>query len=185
MPVPGPCSPEGCPPPTEIDCLTVEKVYDSCVQVLTTTQKTAAPECITISSCAIVSDNSSCTVSAITPSSMPDYNIITVTIEVVSQFTCANGLMDDFITYLTPSVTLYNPPGTTPSCNLLSGTCNCLVLPNTEITCTVTVCVLLQTTAYVPLLIPTYGFCSPSACPPTPFPCPPIPLFPPQARPQQ
>ncbi len=30
---PGPCPPAGCPPPTEIACISVDKVYDSCFQV--------------------------------------------------------------------------------------------------------------------------------------------------------
>jgi len=30
---PGPCPSEGCPPTTEIVCISVDKVYDSCFQV--------------------------------------------------------------------------------------------------------------------------------------------------------
>ena len=31
---PGECPPEGCPPFTRIECIAVDKVYDSCYQIL-------------------------------------------------------------------------------------------------------------------------------------------------------
>lgn len=38
--VPGQCPPEGCPPPTRIECIVVDKVYDSCFQLDDRSQNT-------------------------------------------------------------------------------------------------------------------------------------------------
>ena len=40
---PGICPPEGCPPPTRIECIAVDKVYDSCFQVHDITRTTTVP----------------------------------------------------------------------------------------------------------------------------------------------
>jgi hypothetical protein len=52
-----------------------------------------------------------------------------------------------------------------------------------QVCCPVNLCLLIQSTALVKLLVPTYGFCVPAPCvvsPSPPFPCPPSPLYPPQ-----
>ena len=181
---PGPCPDTGCPPPTEIDCIVVDKVYDSCSQTVTTTQTFLAPTLgCTVSSCAIDLSTSSCTVGAITPTSTPDYNNITFVISANYTVTCSSGVTLPETVITTQNVTLYNPSGTIPSCTILSGACTCVNLPNGDISCTITLCMLFQSTATVQLLIPTYGFCVPPVCPQVGpvLPCPPSPLFPPQA----
>ena len=181
---PGPCPPEGCPPPTEIDCIVVDKVYDSCTQTITTTQITpAVGTTCTVTGCSIDLTTSSCTVAAITPSVTPDFNDITFLITVDYAVTCATGPSPVVgPAFVTQVVTLYNPTGTAPSCTILSGACTCINLPDGSISCTLTVCVLFETTATVQLMIPTYGFCAPPVCPTVGpvLPCPPVPLFPPQ-----
>lgn len=44
--VPGQCPPEGCPPPTRIECIVVDKVYDSCFQLDDRSQNTIITEFI-------------------------------------------------------------------------------------------------------------------------------------------
>lgn len=182
MAAPGPCPPEGCPPPTEIDCIVVDKVYDSCTQTLTTTQTFLAPtSCTAISGCSIDLASTTCTVGSISPSAAPNYSDITFVVGVPYTVTCTNGASTSETAYLTTVIPLYNPTGTTPSCTVLSGSCNCVVLPNDYVSCTITVCVLFQVTAYVQILVPTYGFCTPPTCMAGPvLPCPPSSLFPPQ-----
>ncbi len=181
---PGPCPDTGCPPPTEIDCIVVDKVYDSCSQTVTTTQTFLAPTAgCTVSSCAIDLATSTCTVGAITPTSATDYNNITFVISANYTVTCSSGVALPETVITTQNVTLYNPTGTIPSCTILSGACTCVNLPNGDISCTITLCMLFQSTATVQLLVPTYGFCVPPVCPQVGpvLPCPPSPLFPPQA----
>ncbi len=42
--IPGQCPPEGCPPPTRIECIVVDKVYDSCFQIEDRSQTTIVTE---------------------------------------------------------------------------------------------------------------------------------------------
>ncbi|MDS1029002.1 hypothetical protein RDV78_00615 [Bacillota bacterium LX-D] len=42
---PGVCPPRGCPPPTRIECVSVDKVYDSCFQVHSVTRTVSIPLC--------------------------------------------------------------------------------------------------------------------------------------------
>ncbi len=182
--IPGPCPDTGCPPTTEVDCIVVDKVYDSCSQTVTTTQTFLAPTAgCPISSCAIDLATSTCTVGAITPTSVTDYNNITFIISANYSVTCTSGVVLPETVVTTQNVTLYNPSGTTPSCTILSGACTCVNLPNGDISCTITLCMLFQSTATVQLLVPSYGFCVPPVCPQVGpvLACPPSPLFPPQA----
>jgi hypothetical protein len=180
---PGPCPSTGCPSPTQIDCIVVDKVYDSCTQTITITQTFTPTAPCTVSSCSVDLAASSCTVGAVTPSVQPNYNDITFVIAINYSVDCTSGVALSETADTTATVTLYNPPGTTPSCSILSAACTCVNLPNGSISCTLTVCLLFQTTATVQLLVPSYGFCEPPVCPQVApvLACPPSPLFPPQA----
>ncbi len=177
-----------CPKPTGIDCITVDKVYDSCIQTVTMTQSLTddvwCKECA-VTSCAVdlTSSSTDCTVGSITAATTTDYSNITFVIGAQYTVTCADGKSMTSTAYTTATVTLYNPMGTTPSCTIVSGTCTCVNLPNDTISCTITLCVLFQTTATVQILVPTYGFCTPPACGQVGpvLPCPPSALFPPQS----
>ncbi|PSR20063.1 MAG: hypothetical protein C7B45_16770 [Sulfobacillus acidophilus] len=180
----GPITAGEVPPPTEIDCIVVDKVYDSCSQTLTTSQTlVAVGTTCSVVGCSIDLSSSTCTVGAITPTVTPDYNDITFVVGINYSVSCSSGVTLSETAYVTQIVTLYNPNGTTPSCNILSGACSCVNLPNGDINCTLTICLLLQTTAVVQLMVPTYGFCVPPVCPAVGpvLPCPPSPLYPPQA----
>lgn len=179
---PGPCPTTGCPPPTEIDCIVVDKVYDSCIQTVTTSQTFTPPTpgC-TPSACAIDLATSTCTIGAISPSGTPNYNNITFIITATYSVTCTTGTVLTETVTTTQTVTLYNPTGTTPTCTIMSGTCTCVALPNGDVSCSLGLCLLFQITATVQLLVPTYGFCAPTPCAVGPsLPCPPSPLYPPQ-----
>ncbi len=41
---PGQCPPEGCPPPTRVECIAIDKVYDSCFQIEDRTHTTIISE---------------------------------------------------------------------------------------------------------------------------------------------
>lgn len=181
--LPGIYSPETCPQPTQIDCIVVNKVYDSCVQNLTLSQTLHDCDC-TVSNCTFDLSTSSCTVGAITPSTTPDYNNITFVIGAEYTINCTSGSSLTKNAYTSQTVSLYNPDSTIPSCTIVSGACMCVNLPNGDISCTLTLCVVFQTTAMVQLMVPTYGFCVPPNCPSVEpvLPCPSTSLFPPQAN---
>jgi len=179
--------------PTQVDCIVVDKVYDSCSQTITIAQTLSMmpgpsgnggppPMMCTVSGCAIDLSSSTCQVGAVTASATTNYSDITFVIGAQYTVTCTSGNTLTETAYTTQTVTLYNPTGTTPSCAIVSGACMCVNLPNGDISCTITLCLLFQTTATVQLLVPTYGFCVPPACGAVGpvVPCPPSPLFPPQ-----
>lgn len=182
---PGPCPTTGCPSPSQIDCIVVQKVYASCVQTLTATGTFKVFNCTSPITCMVDLDDSTCVVGAVSASSTDDINNITYVVNAVLELTCANNSMAQENIITTTTIPLYNPVGTTPSCTILSASCTCVVTQQgddcLEIQCTVTLCVLAQTTATVQLLVPTYGFCDPGPCVVGPLlPCPPSPIFPPQ-----
>ncbi len=189
----GPCSSGCCPPPTEIDCIMVDKVYASCSQTVTAStivnDMTLPPCCIppgTTSgslTCTVDLTDSTCAVGAVVPSGTDSINNITYTISAVVNVTCVNGVtVVPVSVYTTTTVPLYNPSGTTPVCTILTGTSSAVILPNGQLSVQVTLCLLLQTLATVQLLVPAYGYCIPSACEVAAIGvCPPSTLFPPQS----
>ncbi len=187
-------SPDGtCPPATELDCLQVEKIYASCTQTLTATEvicdRDLPPCCIPKDqtsgslACSLNLTASTCAVAAVVPSGTDAINNITYTIAAVVDVTCANGVTTVPVTlYTTTTVPLYNPTGTTPECTIVSGTCSAVILPDGRLSVQVTLCLLLQTVAWVQLLIPSYGYCPSTPCQVAAAAiCPPSSLFPPQS----
>lgn len=179
---PGPCPETGCPPPTEVDCIIVDKVYASCVQTLTGSGTFTITGCTGPIGCFVDLSTSSCTVGAVTPTGVDDINNVTFVVTAELLISCADITLPVTETIvLTPTVPLYNPTGTTPSCTILSASCTCVPISVGTVSCSVNVCLLAETTATVQLLVPTYGFCVPAPCEVGPLlPCPPSPLFPPQ-----
>ena len=188
---PGPCPTTGCPAPTEIDCIMVDKIYASCTQTVPVTQVLDCDDlpagCLppgTMSGslpCTLDLTASMCTVGAVVASGTDSINNITYTISAVVNLTCPSGTVFPVTLYTTTTVPLYNPSGTTPSCTVISGSCSAVILPNGDVSVQATLCLLLQTLARVQLLIPTYGFCAPTPCEVAAVAaCPPGALFPPQ-----
>lgn len=185
QPTPGPCPPTGCPPPTEIDCIMVQKLYDYCFQ-----QDTLQSVCTTIDeACAgatlvTCSVTASCVFVSSTPSSTSGFVDATFAIAATVTFsttvdatTCTSYTTATF----TKTVTLCGPSGTTQDCSVLSAVCTPPVVIDGTVCTSVIICATYQSYAFVSLLVPTYGFCSPAPCVTLPNPpCPPGTLFPPQ-----
>ncbi len=182
---PGPCPTTGCPAPTEIDCILVDKVFDYCYQADTTGTVCAPYSCagtITGISCAVTA--ASCSFQSSTPAVTTDYVnatfLITATVEFTITTSAATCTTATSVTML-KTVTLCGPVGTAQSCTVLSASCAPPAVVNGTICTTVTICSTFISTATVQLLVPTYGYCTPAPCVTLPLPpCPPSPLFPPQ-----
>jgi len=193
---PGPCPDNCCPPPTQIDCIEVTKVYDSCFQMQTfnnlcaTVPTTDSCTAIagtpgTVATCAVTS--TTCTLISSTATGVDEeYTVsfavaITETITLTSPMgtTCTIDVPVNFVT----TTTLCIPSGATPSCTVATSCGPCAILPTTTVPCPtymvccqLSVCLLLQSTATVQLLVPSYGFCAPAECAVAGvLPCPPYP----------
>jgi len=190
---PGPCPPEGCPAPTEIACIQTTKVYDFCFQ-----QESREDVCFPIPTdltnppvpgatitCTV--DNVTCTVLSVTPSGVDGFANVTLLITVSITFSWTNpdnttGSFTDTFSF-TKTVTLCAPDGTNVTCEIAASRCGPSYLLNNQICTQIDLCILIESLALVKLLVPAYGFCTPSECvvlPKPPLACPPSPLYPPQ-----
>ncbi|MBE3590116.1 MAG: hypothetical protein IMW98_04740 [Firmicutes bacterium] len=190
--IPGPCPPEGCPEPTEIVCIETVKVYDFCFQT-DTRNNLSFP--IPSSCChgAATADcfvrDIHCTEISRTPIDGGLANVtirVTVTLHfIVFNASGANICEFDATFVFTKTVTLCAPEGTVIDCRVAASACDSFVAgPNVHVN--ITLCLLIESTAHVKLLVPSFGFCVPSECvtlPSPPVECPPDNLFPPQCLP--
>jgi len=192
---PGLCPPEGCPPPTRIECIVVDKVYDSCFQindisrdisVSTATEFTTGPFAIgTVTPCELTIG------SAITCMEISRVDVgggfFTITILVTVPITLTNPndpteTAERLISF-TKVVTLCCPEGVDPDCTestvlFCSGVVTAVTNaynPGITISVTLQVCVVVKCILTVQLLIPSYGFCIPAPCVAIPGVCPPTP----------
>ncbi|GFN23729.1 MAG: hypothetical protein IMW96_08870 [Thermoanaerobacteraceae bacterium] len=191
---PGPCPPEGCPPPTRIECIVVDKVYDSCFQVENRSRDTVVSTgagnewptgTFTVGQavpCALTAGQSiSCSVVNSTPG---QDGFATLTLVVSVPLTLANPnapaeTVDRVFTF-SKIVTLCAPEGVNVDCSestLLF--CNCVIsavaADQVTVTCDFEVCLVVKTVLTVQLLVPSYGFCVPAPCVVVPGICPPSP----------
>jgi len=192
--VPGPCPCEGCPPPSEIDCVEVTKVYDLCFQT-----DTRENVCLNIPAhCGRVPEGTTasgvvstvgCSVQAIVPiaNSGGFANVtLLVTVTLAITLTTASGhVLCTFTASFSffKTVTLCAPSGVTVGCSSPASAVGPSVIVDCDVCSVVSICLLIQSSATVKILIPTYGFCLPAPCvvsPSPPFSCPPSPLFPSQ-----
>ncbi len=193
--VPGPC-PDCCPPPTEIDCISVDKIYDFCFTTLSQNNL-----CFPIpTTCGVIPLGSTatatvssafCDIIASTPILNPQGLLtgfvnatvlvnatVTITIAgptgvVVCTFTGTTTFIETF--------TLCAPSGTTVTCTVVSSAVCPAAIVGTQVCTSVSICLLVQATASVQLLVPSYGFCTPAPCVVSPCPpvsCPPVPPAP-------
>ncbi|MGE5552922.1 MAG: hypothetical protein ACM3XZ_03235 [Betaproteobacteria bacterium] len=192
---PGPCPPEGCPPPTEIVCIRVRKVYDFCFE-----QDAGITQCFPIpagtsvpvgSTATCVVHDVTCTAGTPVPTGVDGISsvsvLVTAKVDITitrpdgTHFTLAN---QNFIH--TKTVFVCGPVGTSADCEATVACGPCTVIPGAEqrdgqVCCGFVVCLLIETFADVKLLVPAFGFCTPAPCRTGGFPpCPPTPLFPPQ-----
>lgn len=179
--VPGPCT-HGCPAPTVIECIQVPKVYDFCFLAESFSNVCASLDNCAIEtgatvSCSIV--GSTCTFVSSTQIGTSDFFNVTFAITVMDKVTvtapngtsCSVPLTLSFV----KTVTLCAPTGTTQSCEVAGATCGPCVVVGHSVCCTISLCLVFLSTATVALLVPSYGFCTPSACVVSAAPpCPPI-----------
>ena len=184
---PGVCPPEGCPPPTRIECIAVDKVYDSCFQVHDVTRTTTITSFtgkFAVSDVIRCALNGTITCDEISRTSVGGgFSSITVLVSVPVRLTNPNNSSEyvDRIFTFTKTVTLCCPPGVEPDCSestLIACTCIVTALNDTasiEVTCDLQVCLVLKCILRVQLLVPSYGFCVPAPCVTLPGVCPPTP----------
>jgi len=191
---PGVCPPEGCPPPTRIECIVVDKVYDSCFQVedrtrstliTTGTGKEFPTGCFNVGQivpCALQpSQKISCQLLnkvAVGDSFFNIHLLVTVPVRLTNPNAPSEFVDRDFT--FTKIVTLCCPEGTEVDCGestLLF--CNCVITEVEEciitVTCDFQVCLVIKCALTVQLLVPSYGFCVPAPCVTLPGICPPAP----------
>lgn len=182
---PGPCPPSGCPAPTEIDCILIDKVFDYCFEQDTLNQVCAPFVCAgTPTSATCTVSSASCSFQSSVPSSTPNYVLATFVIQATVDFTvfttsatCTTSTTATF----TKTVLLCGPTGTVQSCEVLSAACTPPAIIDGTVCSSLVICETFESTAPVKLLVPSYGYCTPAPCQTLPLgPCPPTPLFPPQ-----
>ncbi|NLL19029.1 MAG: hypothetical protein GX262_08380 [Clostridia bacterium] len=183
---PGQCPPDGCPPPDRIECIAVDKIYDSCFQVdnrereftvdfsgleggdVVNCQLTpgASIACTEISRVDVGGGFSAINLLITVPITVTNPNDATETQDVTFTFTKA--------------VTLCAPEEAQIDCSestVLS--CVCVVSDAEEdeadITCNIQLCIVVKAILRVQLLVPSYGFCTPAPCVTLPGVCPPTP----------
>jgi len=186
-----------CPPPDRIECIVVDKVYDSCFQIDDRTRNviTDSDEFGTGLEqgdpvvCGL-SEDTDITCTEISRTSVGDgFFTLLLSVSVPVTLTnpeASNGEEDEIerIFTFTKTVTLCAPEGVNVDCSestLLS--CNCIVTDVDEvdevleytISCDIQVCLVVKTILRVQLLVPSYGFCIPAPCVTLPGVCPPLP----------
>ncbi|SDK54707.1 hypothetical protein [Natronincola ferrireducens] len=188
-----------CPPPDRIECIVVDKVYDSCFQVDNRSREIFTDELEfgtgleagdTVSCNLTEGAEITCTEISRTPVGDGFFTItllvsvpVTVTNPEAAKGEC-NQLTRIFT--FTKTVTLCAPEGVDLDCTesvLLS--CHCVVTNANEfeeegeaeyaITCEIQVCLVIKSILRVQLLVPSYGFCVPAPCVTLPGVCPPLP----------
>ncbi len=183
---PGPCGPGGCPAPTEIACIAVDKVFDYCYQ-----QDTSPMVCAPLMQDPAPSPAISCSVSSVScafvgsvAAATADYVeatfVLSATVDFNVSFDGLGGIAQEAVS-LFKTVTLCGPSGTSQSCTVLSATCTPPAIIDETICTVVTFCATFTSTATVQLLVPAYGYCTPAPCVTLPLgACPPSAIFPPQ-----
>lgn len=193
---PGPCPSCGCPPPQQIDCIEVSKIYDSCFHT-ENFPNLCVPICdhclpiacipgVTVT-CDVTS--ATCTFVSSTPTGINDFANVTFAISLTVTYTltpptsppspCSFSVPVNFV----QTVTLCAPEGTTQTCAIAGTSCGPVAIIDKTICGQLVVCVVFQSVAAVQLLVPTYGFCTPAPCavlglppcpPALPAQCPPV-----------
>lgn len=185
---PGVCPPEGCPPPTRIECIVVDKVYDSCFQSHEITQNTtvAFEGLFSVGDVIICQQNGDITCTELSRVSVGD-GFFTISLLVSVPITLINPnnpaeTVDRIFTFI-KFVTLCCPESVSLDCTESTITfCSCAVtgvdggyVPTLTVSCNVVVCLIIKCILTVQLLVPSYGFCVPAPCITLPGVCPPTP----------
>ena len=191
----GPLGSELWPKPTQVDCIEVTKVFDSCYQMQNFNNLCArVPHqdmCLQIAynpastaTCAVTS--TTCTLLSSVSTGVDDDYAVTFSVSLVETITLTGPTgqtcMIDIPVNFFASTTLCIPTGAAPTCTVASSCGPCVILPGSNpypatdppgdchdrrdptVCCQLNVCVVLQSTAQVQLLVPSYGYCAPAQC---------------------
>ncbi|MEW6622417.1 MAG: hypothetical protein AB1420_04705 [Bacillota bacterium] len=181
-----------CPPPTEIDCVKVKKVFNECFQNRDVEIKIPfeAPTLEIITGDAQDAECVSAEATIIDCSVLENDRVrVTFRLEVTARVPLDEGGFEESSGTKIVSKLLFlsgvSEEGLDIECQVFPECLFCFIserdeLGNvTEVTCFVSTCILLKSVLIVQLLIPTYGFCQPRQCSAITPGCP---LFPPQCR---
>jgi hypothetical protein len=193
MLIPGLCPEQGCPEPTKVEGILVDKVYDSCFQMENLPPKQLC----------ILAEQNKFAPGALIPCSSKEAVISCVEIE---RRPLNNGLFEIDILVKVENMMLHNPfnpsqtlpldvtpfiktltmrcpEGTVVDCSestvnrclctvaeVLPDSCECVDILN--VICQIQLCMVVKCMAKVQLLIPSYGICQPAPCVTLPPPCP-------------
>jgi hypothetical protein len=168
-PSPGRCDPVyGCPPPTEIDCIIVDKVFESCRRTLVDEPSTTlfgVVDAITEVVCtgATVIGTPTCTILAgrrIRVDFTYQYTFRWVDAAGTHTFTSAPIPIE--VTTRLPRI---GDAGLLPHCEVFLDCLECFVSDTTTVTCCIGIMVVFKLISRVQLMVPTYGYCpQPSEC---------------------
>jgi hypothetical protein len=189
---PGECPPEGCPPFTRIECIAVDKIYDSCFQIHDLTRDTTVKFKNDFEEGGVIpcAQNGDIECQEVSRTDVGG-GFFTITVLVTVPITLTNPndpteTEDKEFTF-TKTVTLCCPEGVGPDCSeSIINFCNCVITDvsgdpsnpgekTLSLTCTLQICLVLKCILRVQLLVPSYGFCVPAPCVTLPGVCPPTP----------
>lgn len=191
---PGAYTQDCCPKPTRVECIVVDKVYDSCFQVEDRTRTTTVTTGVggqwptngfsvgQIVPCSPTADAGiTCTELSRVPVG-EGFSTITILVSVPITLANPNAPEEttDRVFTFTKTATLCCPEGVEPDCSESTLMfCNCVITQvnagSVEITCDYQVCLLMRCILTVQLLVPSYGFCVPAPCTTIGGTCPPLP----------
>ena len=165
---PGECPPEGCPPFTRIECIAVDKVYDSCYQILDLSRDTTVTFAndFTVGDLIPCNQNGNITCQEVSRTDAGDgFFTLTILFTVPLTFTNpANPAQTENQNFtFTRTVTLCSPEGVSPDCSeSVINFCNCVITAINDttlsLTCSFQICLVLRSILCVQLLVPSYGF---------------------------
>ena len=199
---PGPCPiidgvPQ-CPAPNELVCININKLFDFCFEADHFSQCFPVPTDVygpnPIAPGATVTcnvDPTKAKVEFVSSTSAPPPSpagFMNVTLRVIAPIVVqvnnpspypSFSFEINFIFYKT--VVLWNPSGTVVTGSIQNTACNVNTFTDNQVCLSFDLCIIIQVTANVFLLVPAYGYCTPAPCStlPSGFQCPPS-LFPPE-----
>lgn len=153
--------------PEEIVCISVDKVFDFCFQeeVVTRTLNVSLPMSTGVTGI-LDTRNAACQVIGEPRTGDGGLTNVTLRVTVPATVQIANQspMTVNFVSFRT--IQLNMPVGTSVDCDV-TGTCFCGLIDvngdsfSEELYCQANLCVVVETTARVKLLVPSYGFCAP------------------------
>ncbi|MCR4419445.1 MAG: hypothetical protein QHH27_03110 [Clostridia bacterium] len=187
-----------CPPPTEIDCIEVLKVYDQCIKEEIIFREVPVPKHCHIDPtdtivCEVVFPDTTCSIFNFGEPDPNNFRSIVIKQTIKLQIRVFDSRGHEKVPCRVTEgpfqqfqdVFLYAPEGTFGQCRIVSARCECSVLPRTDTTnhedsaegngheslvlfCKIKLCKEIQVKALVKLLVPSYGFCQAEPCVATP-----------------